>query len=471
MRTLVWFRGKDLRLRDHTPLASALEAGEVIPLFIIDPYFLAPEPARQAAHRVQFLLESIAELGQSIEERGSRLLLASGKSHALLPELVRAWRIDRVVAQAWTWPIGRERDRRVRAALQVPFDTLEGETLLAPGSLRTSEGRPYSVYTPFSRAFAKALRAGEPLAAPRDLPPLPRDVATSELGAARLPTLTELGIQHNPLLLRGGEGAAQGRLDIFLKKRARSYHELRDRLDVDGTSRLSCDLKFGTLSVREVWTRLGKRQDDGRSTFANELCWREFTHSTLWDRPELLEEPFQERFEGFPWRRDDAAWRAWVEGTTGYPVIDASSRQLLAEGFVPNRARMISASFLTKHLLIDYKLGEAHYMRQLTDGDEANNNAGWQWSAGCGCDAQPYFRIFNPVTQSQKFDPDGAYVRRWLPALQRLPTRYIHQPWGAPAAVLAQAGVRLGDDYPAPIVEHAAARQRFLDAAKSHFGG
>jgi deoxyribodipyrimidine photo-lyase len=470
VRTLVWFRGKDLRLADHPPLASALADGEVILLFVLDPFFFAPERARQTPHRIQFLLESIAELARNIEQRGSRLLLARGKSHELLPELAQAWRVDRVVAQAWTWPVGRERDRRVRAALGVPFDTFEGETLRAPGSLRTSEGKPYSVFTPFARAFAKGLRVDEPLPAPRALPPPPHDVAASGLGAASLPTLAELGIEPNPRLQRGGESSAQRRLDVFLKQRARHYHEQRDRLDIDGTSRLSCDLKFGTLSVRDVWTRVSERKDEGRASFANELVWREFTHSTLWDRPELTSEPFQARFEGFPWRHDDAAWSAWASGATGYPVIDAASRQLLAEGFVPNRARMITASFLTKHLLVDYRLGEAHYMRLLTDGDEANNNAGWQWSAGSGCDAQPYFRIFNPVTQGERFDPDGAYVRRWVPELERLPARHIHQPWRAPASVLEQAGLRLGVDYPQPIVEHVAARQRFLDTARRHFG-
>jgi deoxyribodipyrimidine photo-lyase len=203
--------------------------------------------------------------------------------------------------------------------------------------------------------------------------------------------------------------------------------------------------------------------------FENELVWREFAHSTLWDRPELLEQPFQAKFERFPWRRDEDGWRAWAQGETGYPVVDASARQLLAEGFVHNRARMIAASFLAKHLLVDYRLGEAHYMRYLTDGDHANNDAGWQWSAGCGCDAQPYFRIFNPVTQGQKFDPGGGYVRRWLPELAHLPARYIHQPWQAPPAVLEQAAVVLGRNYPHPIIDHAHARQRFLDTAAEHF--
>jgi len=204
------------------------------------------------------------------------------------------------------------------------------------------------------------------------------------------------------------------------------------------------------------------------AAYLNELIWREFTHSTLWDRPELLEEPFRSDFVDFPWRFDDRLWNAWVLGRTGYPVVDAASRQLVTEGFVHNRARMIHASFLTKHLLIDYRQGEAHYMKYLTDGDWAQNNAGWQWSAGCGCDAQPYFRVFNPMTQGKKFDPDGNYVRRWLPELRELPPKYCHEPWLAPPVIAKAAGVKIGSDYPAPIVDHKLARERFLAQAKSH---
>jgi deoxyribodipyrimidine photo-lyase len=470
MRTLVWFRGKDLRLADHAPLTSALGSGEVLPVFVIDPYFFAPERARQIPHRMQFLIDSIAELAQNIERRGSRLLFAQGKSREVIPELVRRWHVERVVAQAWSWPVGRERDQRVRQSLSVGFDTFEGETLLAPGSLRTSGGTPYDVYSPFARAFAQAARIERPLPVPPSLPALPDDVRGDARGDAKLPSLDQLGIPHNPALLRGGESAGQARLSAFLKGHLRPYHEQRDRLDQAGTSRLSCDLKFGTLSVRDVWTRVRRGGDDqGRRVFENELVWREFAHSTLWDRPDLLQEPFQAKFEGFPWRHDEAGWSAWAKGETGYPVVDASARQLRAEGFVHNRARMIAASFLAKHLLVDFRRGEAHYMRYLTDGDEANNDAGWQWAAGCGCDAQPYFRIFNPVTQGQKFDPDGSYVRRWVPELARLPARYIHQPWQAPSTVLEQARVVLGRAYPHPIVDHAFARQRFLDTARKHF--
>ena len=471
MRTLVWFRGKDLRLADHVPLAAALGGGEVIPLFVLDPYFFAPDRAVEIAHPIQFLIESLTSLERNVAALGSTLLFAHGKSVEVVPILARRWKVDRVVAQAWVAPIGRERDRRIEAALEVPFDLLEGETLLAPGSLRTGSGEPYRVFTPFARAFAKTVQVARSLPAPRRLPPLPSDIACTPPLVPRPPTLDELGIRPNPQLQAGGEEAARQRLQSFLDGPGPSYHEGRDRLDLPGTSRISADLKFGTLSVREVWNATKRLSESARAAFHNELVWREFTHATLWDRPELLSEPFRAKFEGFPWRSEEHEWQAWVEGKTGYPVVDASARQLIGEGFVHNRARMISASFLTKHLLIDYSRGEAHYMRLLTDGDWAQNNAGWQWSAGSGSDAQPYFRIFNPVTQGQKFDPEGDYVRRWVPELAQLPTRYIHAPWIAPSEVTRAAGVRLGSDYPLPIVDHALARARYLETARRHFGG
>jgi deoxyribodipyrimidine photo-lyase len=279
-----------------------------------------------------------------------------------------------------------------------------------------------------------------------------------------------LGISRNAAIQAGGERAARRRLRRFLAGPARGYHHGRDRLDLAGTSRLSADLKFGTLSVRTVWTTVERelRSTQAGRAFLNELVWREFAHHTLFDRPEVQREPFRRDFAGFPWRYRRSWWDAWAQGKTGYPVVDAAARQLLREGFVHNRARMISASFLTKHLLIDYRRGEAHYMRYLTDGDWANNNAGWQWSAGCGADAQPYFRIFNPVRQGRTFDPAGAYVRRWLPELGKLSSEYVHEPWAAPMDVLERAGIRLGRDYPRPIVQHDEARARYLALASAH---
>ncbi len=470
MRTIVWFRGKDLRISDHVPLRDAARADEVIPLFVLDPYFFAPARARELPRRIQFLLDSLRELDEALAARGSRLLVVPGRSVEVVPRLAGMWKADRVIAHRWVEPVGRERDRRVAEAMHVPFELYEGETLLPPGTLRTGTGNPYSIFTQFARAFHETALIGKPLAAPRALPPVPRDVKADTIP---IPTCEALGITRNAAVLVGGERAAGARLRAFLKGPASSYDRNRDRLDRTGTSRLSADLKFGTISVRQVWLEVERhfgRSKAGRS-FLNELLWREFTHSTLWDRPELLEKPFRQSFAGFPWRDDGAAWEAWTRGRTGYPVVDASARQLLGEGFVHNRARMISASFLTKHLLIDYRQGEAHYLKYLTDGDWAQNNAGWQWSAGCGCDAQPYFRIFNPVIQGEKFDPEGGYVRRWVPELARMPARYIHRPWAAPEAVLRAAGVRLGDDYPFPIVEHRRAREHFLALARRHLKG
>jgi deoxyribodipyrimidine photo-lyase len=392
------------------------------------------------------------------------MVVVEGRSIDVVPRLAHAWGVDRVVAHRWVEPFARKRDERMAAALRVPFTLHEGETLLPPGTLRTSGGRPFSVFTPFMRAFMTTAQIARPLPAPPRLPALPHDVVADEVP---IPSCETLGIARNPNLVAGGERAARERLARFAGSHAAGYDRSRDRMDDEnGTSRLSQDLKFGTLSARTVWHAVDDdASSPGARVFRNELVWREFTHSTLWDRPEVLEHPFRRGFKGFPWRDDEPGWRAWVEGTTGFPVVDAAARQLLATGFVHNRARMIAASFLTKDLMIDYRRGEAHYMRWLTDGDWAQNNFGWQWSAGCGCDAQAYFRVFNPRLQGQKFDANGDYVRRWVPELSRLPAKWIHAPSEAPEDVLKTAGIRIGRDYPAPIADHAAARDRFLETA------
>jgi deoxyribodipyrimidine photo-lyase len=471
LRTLVWYRGKDLRVADHAPLRAALAApdAEIVPVFVLDEYFFAPRAARRTPHRIQFLLESIASLAGNLRHLGSSLILATGRSVDLIPRLAARWNVDRVVAQSWVAPIGRARDRLVANALRVPLQLFDTETLRPPGTLRTGAGEPYSVFSAFARAFAHE-PVPLPLPAPRRLPPLPSGVTDAQ----GLPSLASLGLTHDDRVQPGGERLARARLRKWLERDAKDYDELRNRMDLDGTSRLSADLKFGTLSARTVWhavdRALRELSPDALRAYQNELLWREFAHSTMFDRPELLTQPFRSEWRDFPWRDDEEGWLAWAQGRTGYPVVDAAARQLLATGFVHNRARMIAASFLAKHLLIDFRRGEQHYFDCLTDGDWANNDAGWQWSAGCGCDAQPWFRIFNPVTQGEKFDPDGAYVRAFVPELALLPSRYVHAPWRAPPEVLAAAGVSLGANYPRPIVDHEAARRRFLDTAKRHFG-
>lgn len=474
MRTIVWFRGKDLRLADHEPLRSAAARGEVLPLFVLDPFFFSPSAARELPHRMQFLLESLAELRADLEVLGSSLLLARGRSVDVVPYLAKLWQADAVVAHRWTEPFGRVRDERVRRRLGVPFTLFEGETLATPGTVLTGGKRPFSVYTPFANAFRRGIDVSTPVSAPERLPALPAITKTlGEVGTGALGEvdLASLGLRHNPRLQAGGERAAKNRLERFTAKQLAVYDQNRDRLDADATSRLSADLKFGTLSVRQLWHAVAASEvpaPEARDKFLSELLWREFNYHSVWHRPTLLQQPFRRQFQDFPWKAGEGLqWDAWTAGQTGYPVVDAAARQLLLEGYVHNRARMIAASFLTKHLLIHYKAGEAHYLKYLTDGDWVQNNAGWQWSAGCGCDAQPYFRVFNPVTQGKKFDPAGAYVKKYVPELAELDTKFVHQPWAAPTPALRRAGIVLGQTYPLPVVAHDTARKRYLAIAET----
>jgi deoxyribodipyrimidine photo-lyase len=477
MRTLVWFRGKDLRVHDHAALhAACADSEELLPVFVLAPRYFARSAAHPAPHRLQFLVDSLLELQQAIEQRGSRLQLVHGPASTAIPRLVQQLAVERVMAVSSCEPQCRVRDSRIAAALGgVPFVRFEHETLTVPGSVRTGSGGPFQVYTPFARAAMAQLARVATLPAPKRLPKLPpalEQLALPELNLAH--AFEALGLTRNSQLQPGGESAAQARLAHFVRGPLAHYDSDRDRMDLPGTSRLSADLRFGTLSVRKAWQAVEALSQaattPGVVRYRAELLWREFAHHTLWERPELLSQPFRADFRGFPWLDDDAGFEAWWQGQTGYPVVDAAARQLLQEGFVHNRARMISASFLTKHLLVNYQRGEAHYLRYLTDGDLAQNNLGWQWSAGSGCDAQPYFRVFNPVTQGVRFDPDGHYVRRYLPELARLPTRYVHAPWQAPSEVLRAAGVSLGKNYPEPIVDHASARARYLLIAGEHLG-
>lgn len=469
----MWFRRGDLRLADHAPLQAALAtSGELVPLFVLEPEPFAH--ARRAARHVQLVLDALAELHGAIAARGSRLALVAGPGAEVVPELAVRWHVTRVAAQRSAIPAERARDDRIAAALAargIAFELHDGQTLAPPGALRSAAGRPYTVFAQFARAFERTAEIAAPRPAPRRLPALPRDVARDlRARGAAIPTLAALGLSRDRAIVAGGERAARLRLRRFLRGPGRAYATTRDRLDLAATSRLSQDLTLGTLSPREVWIAAWRALGDTASgrAFRSELLWRELAYSTLWDQPWVQARPCRPAWRGFPVRRDRAGWRAWCDGTTGYPVVDAAARQLLAEGFVPNRARMIAASFLTKDLLLDYRLGEAHYLALLADGDPAQNNFNWQWVAGCGCEAQPFFRVLNPARQGERFDPEGAYVRRWVPELARLPARHIHAPDRAPPEVLRAAGVRLGENYPRPIVDHATARARYLAIARAH---
>ncbi len=336
---------------------------------------------------------------------------------------------------------------------------LPGVLVHEPGAIATNEGQPYRTYTPFRRAWERLPR--------RMLLGRPVRLVGHQVDPGTIPTFDQLGLGPGPtadpaLLATPGEAAARQRLERWLAHRIDRYSETRDRIDlVDGTSRLSADLHLGLLSATEVVERtLGS--GEGRRVFLAELVWREFYAGVLFHRPDVRQREFRTEFEGIEWARDPSASDAWRAGQTGYPVVDAAMRQLTASGWMHNRARMIVASFLTKDLLVDWRVGESHFMRHLVDGDLASNNGGWQWAASTGTDPQPYFRIFNPVLQGRRCDPEGDYIRRWIPELRHVPTAYVHAPWTMPAEVARRSRIRVGIDYPAPIVDHAEARARAL---------
>jgi deoxyribodipyrimidine photo-lyase len=460
---IMWFRA-DLRVHDHPALHAALASAQaVIPVFVVDDALLGGR--QPAPNRAWFMRESVLALAGALEVRGAGLRVIRGRPEDVVPALARETGARDVFLTCDATPYGRRRDRAVAqrlAADGVAVHANHGRYVHEPDEVATRDGRPYTVYSPFRRAWeARPRRAVLPAPDRIPGPPGARPDPVPDLGA---PTA------DRALLPEPGEPAARARLDAWVRGGLESYAERRNRMDLDGTSRLSQDLRWGLLSPVEVVDR-AEGPGEGRGAFVSEIAWREFYAHVLWHHPRVLREPFQPAFAGLPWRDDPDALETWREGRTGYPIVDAAMRQLRAAGFVHNRARMIAASFLAKHLLLDYRLGEAEFMRHLVDGDVASNNGGWQWTAGTGTDAQPWFRVFNPVLQGRRFDPDGAYVRRWVPELAGIAGPAVHEPWRLDAGTLARAGVRPGIDYPAPIVDHAAARERALAAFGSTRAG
>ena len=457
---VVWFR-RDLRLHDHPALTAAMrEHDRIVPLFVLDPRLLGGRFASPV--RTWFMLESVRQLATSLAALGAPLVIRTGDPVAEVAAVCAATGASDAYVSRDHAPYGRTRDIRVaeRLAMEnVAFHPKHGGLVHEPEAITTVDGRPFTVYTPFRRAWEKVGRRAV-LAAPSAL-------TRHGLDEGTIPSLADLGLGGCSLpplamLPEPGESAARRRLDHWLERGVDGYATSRDRLDLEeGTSRLSADLHFGLLSPNEIVERaLGP--GDGRRVFVNELVWREFYAHVLFHRPSVRERSFRPGFDDLPWSDDEAAALAWRTGMTGYPIVDAAMRQLAASGWMHNRARMIAATFLTKDLLVDWRVGEAHFMRSLVDGDVASNNGGWQWSASTGTDPQPYFRIFNPVNQGRRHDPDGTYVRRWLPELARVPTEWIHAPWEMPTEVAAATDVTLGVDYPIRIVDHPEARRRAL---------
>lgn len=473
--SIVWFR-QDLRLSDNSALLAAVRrGGPVIPVFIWAPEEEGAWPPGAASR--WWLHQSLKQLDVSLRLLGSRLILRRGPSLAAIRDLLRTTGSGAVFWNRRYESAAIERDSRVKASLQKDgwaAEDFNGSLLFEACAIRTQLGQPYQVFTP----FWKACLAQPPREAPANRPPrleVPR----------RWPAtlkLAELGLEPTIDWAKGlraswcpGERGASEILSCFLDEALSDYADGRNRPDQRGTSRLSAHLHFGEISVRQVWRAIqqqlhGKptaQATNGIRVFASELGWREFAHHLLVHFPQTPEKPLREQFARFPWQPDGAHLRAWQRGRTGYPIVDAGMRELWHTGWMHNRVRMIVASFLVKDLLIPWQEGARWFWDTLVDADLANNTLGWQWSAGCGADAAPYFRIFNPVSQGAKFDPDGTYVRRWIPELGRLPNRWIHQPWKAPARDLADAGIEMGRTYPRPMVDHHDARSRALSALQA----
>jgi deoxyribodipyrimidine photo-lyase len=447
--TSLWWIRRDIRLSDNPALHEALKHGPVIPVFILDPHLLQRTPARRQA----FLFDGLSKLDTELQKRGSALTIRKGKPEIELLNLIIETGAQAIYAEEDYTPYARLRDEQIAQAL--PLTLVHGQTVHHPASVLKPDGKPYTVFTPFSKTWKSLLPPTlTPLPAPEHFPPinLPQSLSLSAYPLQQ--SVPESA------LFPSGETEAQRRLYQFTQSPITNYHETRNRLDLDGTSALSPYIRFGMISLRQAaqaaLSTFNIQPSAGSQTWLNELIWREFYIAILYHFPHVATRAFNPALANIPWRDDEADFAAWKEGRTGLPVVDAAMRQLRETGWMHNRARMIVASFLVKDLLINWQWGERWFMDNLLDGDPAANNGGWQWTAGTGTDAAPYFRIFNPVLQSAKFDPDGAYIRKWVPELAHLSAPEIHAPW--------EKGIRIPGYPEKPIVDRADARERTLNA-------
>jgi len=470
---LVWMR-RDLRCEDHAALYYALHRFEqVYCAFVFDTDILNALPTR-SDRRVEFIHSSVQALDEGLRQLAMRsgapgggLIVRHGPAVATLVQLAQSLGVHEVLTNSDYEPDARDRDQQTAQALRavgIAFSDYKDQVLLEKSEVLTQQGRPYSVFTPYKRAWLRKLDAFQLKPYPveryaRHLAPLPTGEA--------LPTLADLGFVSTNLAalpLPPGMQGAQRLLQDFVPRMA-AYHEMRDYPGRKGVSYLSVHLRFGTVSIRQLaaLAALQARQGcAGAQSWLSELAWRDFYFMILWHYPQVVTRSFKPAYDRVQWDDAPELWQAWCEARTGYPLVDAAMRQLLLTGYMHNRLRMVVASFLTKDLGIDWRRGERFFARHLNDYDLAANNGGWQWAASTGCDAQLHFRIFNPITQSQRFDPDGTFIRRYLPELRCVPDAHIHFPAAMGSAALAACGLRLGTDYPLPVVNHAQARVRTL---------
>ncbi|MCX8155123.1 MAG: DNA photolyase family protein [Verrucomicrobiae bacterium] len=473
--TLVWFR-LDLRWEDQPALhAAALRGRPVIPVFIWAPEEEGAWPPGGASR--WWLHQSLRALDAGLRRLGSRLILQRGPSLDTLQALRQQTGADAVFWNRRYEPALIARDKTIKETLRaqgVQVESYNAALLFEPWTIHNRSGAPFQVFTPFWKHCLSQPAPAAPLPAPTALPAPKTWPVSLPLEALELEPKIDWAAGMRAAWQPGPEGAAM-QLERFLAGAFARYAEGRNLPGAAGTSRLSPHLHFGEIGPRQIWQRLRQWAEAQKppqagwasSPFVAELGWREFAYHLLYHFPHTPTEPLRPAFKHFPWRPEaDATLRAWQKGRTGYPIVDAGMRELWATGWMHNRVRMIAGSFLVKDLLLDWRHGARWFWDTLVDADLASNTLGWQWVAGCGADAAPYFRVFNPVTQGEKFDPHGDYVRRWVPELARMPDQWIHHPWEAPPDVLAAAGVHLGDTYPRPIVNHTIAREVALEAFK-----
>ena len=467
--TIVWFRD-DLRIADNPALtAAAKQDAPLICVFVLDEVSKGVR-AHGGASR-WWLAQSLRALNHDLRKRNQKFILRRGAAADVIPALAREANASRVYWNRRYDQAGISVDDAVVAKLKadnVSGGTFPGNLLVEPARIQTKDGGPLRVFTPFWKRILAMGELRKPLHAPKSLPPTIDDVHSDALDDWQLePSKPDWagGIRE---AWTPGEATAREQLADFIDG-IKGYSENRDRPDRSATSRLSPHLRFGEISPIDIFHAARFAADKGSPSrdiekFLSELGWREFSYHLLHRYPDLATRNLQQRFDAFPWRSDAEALKAWQQGRTGYPIVDAGMRELWHTGWMHNRVRMVTASFLIKHLLIDWRLGEQWFWDTLVDADPANNTASWQWVAGSGADAAPYFRIFSPILQGEKFDPDGAYVRHWVPEIARLPDNFIHKPWLASDQILAGAGITMGESYPNPIIEHDTARKRALAA-------